>query len=551
MNFDFHNPYASVRLPVFARNAVSTSHPLAAQAGLRMLWKGGNAVDAAIAAAAAMTICEPVSNGLGSDAFAILWDGQELHGLNSSGHAPASWTVEHFQRKYGADAKTPPKRGFDSATVPGAVGAWVALSERFGKLPFADLLEPAIEIAERGYLMPVVVQQKWAAATPELGHMPGFAECFLPWGRAPKVGELFQFKAAARGLRKIAESKGQAFYGGEIAQAIEKFAAMNGGSVTAHDYAAFKPEWVRPIGKDYHGYTLHEIPPNGQGIAALMALGILKNFDLRELPVDGVDSQHLQIEAMKVAFADVYRYVSDPRTMEVTPEQMLDDAYLASRAKLIDMKRAQDFKAGNPVKGGTIYLTAADENGMMVSFIQSNYMGFGSGCVEPTFGVSLQNRGHGFSLKPGPNQVAPGKRPFQTIIPAFLTKPKGQPGTGASGLTVTNVEPVMSFGVMGGNMQPQGHMQTLVRMLDYNQAPQVACDAPRWRFNQGVEINVEHQMNAETVAALKARGHHVDVINDSYQDFGAGQFIWRAGDPKVEGYQCASDPRRDGQVAGF
>jgi gamma-glutamyltranspeptidase / glutathione hydrolase len=551
MNFDFHNPYPSVRLPVFARNVVSTSHPLAAQAGLRMLWKGGNAVDAAIAAAAAMTICEPVSNGLGSDAFAILWDGKELHGLNSSGHAPASWTVDHFQRKYGADAEKPPKRGFDSATVPGAVGAWVALSERFGKLPFADLLEPAIEIAERGYLLPIVVQQKWAAATPELGHMPGFAECFLPWGRAPKVGELFQFKAAARGLRKIAETKGSAFYGGEIAQAIEKFAATNGGTVTAHDYAMFKPEWVRPIGKDYHGYTLHEIPPNGQGIAALMALGILKNFDVRELPVDGVDSQHLQIEAMKLAFADVYRYVSDPRTMEVTPEQMLDDAYLASRAKLIDMKRAQDFKAGNPVKGGTIYLTAADENGMMISFIQSNYMGFGSGCVEPTFGISLQNRGHGFSLKPGPNQVAPGKRPFQTIIPAFLTKPKGQPGTGSNGLTVTNVEPVMSFGVMGGNMQPQGHMQTLVRMLDYNQAPQVACDAPRWRFNQGLELNVEHQMNAETVAALTARGHRLEVINDSYQDFGAGQFIWRAGDPKVEGYHCASDPRRDGQVAGF
>jgi gamma-glutamyltranspeptidase / glutathione hydrolase len=551
MNFDFHNPYPSVRLPVFARNVVSTSHPLAAQAGLRMLWKGGNAVDAAIAAAAAMTICEPVSNGLGSDAFAILWDGKELHGLNSSGHAPASWTVDHFQRKYGADAEKPPKRGFDSATVPGAVGAWVALSERFGKLPFADLLEPAIEIAERGYLLPIVVQQKWAAATPELGHMPGFAECFLPWGRAPKVGELFQFKAAARGLRKIAESKGSAFYGGEIAQAIEKFAAMNGGTVTAHDYAMFKPEWVRPIGKDYHGYTLHEIPPNGQGIAALMALGILKNFDVRELPVDGVDSQHLQIEAMKLAFADVYRYVSDPRTMEVTPEQMLDDAYLAGRAKLIDMKRAQDFKCGNPVKGGTIYLTAADENGMMVSFIQSNYMGFGSGCVEPTFGISLQNRGHGFSLKPGPNQVAPGKRPFQTIIPAFLTKPLGAPGTGTNGLTVTNVEPVMSFGVMGGNMQPQGHMQTLVRMIDYNQAPQVACDAPRWRFNQGLELNVEHQMNAETVAALNARGHRLEVINDSYQDFGAGQFIWRAGDPKVEGYQCASDPRRDGQVAGF
>jgi len=536
MNFDFHNPYPTVRLPVFARNVVSTSHPLAAQAGLRMLAKGGNAVDAAIAAAAAMTICEPVSNGLGSDAFAILWDGRELHGLNASGRAPASWTVEHFKRKYGADARTPPRRGFDSATVPGAVGAWVALSERFGKLPFADLLEPAIDIAERGYLLPIVVQQKWADATPELQHLPGFAQSFLPWGRAPRVGELFQFKAAARGLRAIAESKGAAFYGGEIAQAIEQFAALNGGSITARDFAAFRADWVKPIARDYRGYTMHEIPPNGQGIAALMALGILEQFDVQALPVDGVDSQHLQIEAMKLAFADVYRYVSDPSTMEVTPEQMLDGRYLASRAKLIDMKRAQDFKAGNPVQGGTIYLTAADEDGMMISFIQSNYVGFGSGCVEPTFGVSLQNRGHGFSLEPGPNQVAPGKRPFHTIIPAFLTR---------------DGQPVMSFGVMGGNMQPQGHMQTLVRMLDYRQSPQAACDAPRWRFNKGLEINAEQQMDRATVQALVERGHRVEVLKDSYQDFGAGQFIWRAGDPKVEGYLCASDSRRDGQVAGF
>jgi len=536
MNFDFHNPYSSVRLPVFARNAVATSHPLAAQAGLRMLWKGGNAVDAAIACAAAMTIVEPVSNGLGSDAFAILWDGRQLHGLNSSGHAPAAWTPDYFRRKYGADARTPPKRGFDAVTVPGAVGSWVALSERFGKLPFADLLEPAIEIAERGYLVPVVVQQKWAAATPELGGLPGFAESFLPWGRAPQVGELFQFKAAARALRAIGQSKGAAFYGGEIAAAVEKFAAANGGSITARDFAAFRPEWVEPIAKDYRGHTLHEIPPNGQGIAALMALGILKNFDLQSLPADGADSQHLQIEAMKLAFADVYRYVSDPRTMEVTPEQLLDDGYLAGRAKLIDMKRAQDWQAGNPVRGGTIYLTAADENGMMVSFIQSNYMGFGSGCVEPAFGIALQNRGHGFSLLEGPNQVAPGKRPFHTIIPAFLTR---------------GGQPVMSFGVMGGNMQPQGHMQTLVRMLDYGQSPQAACDAPRWRFNKGLEINAEGRMDPQTVRALADRGHRVEVIEDSYQDFGAGQFIWRAGDPKVEGYLCASDPRRDGLVAGF
>jgi gamma-glutamyltranspeptidase/glutathione hydrolase len=239
---------------------------------------------------------------------------------------------------------------------------------------------------------------------------------------------------------------------------------------------------------------------------------------------------------MKLAFADVYRYVSEPGTMEVTPEQMLDDAYLAGRAKLIDPKRAHAFAPGNPVKGGTIYLTAADENGMMISFIQSNYMGFGSGCVEPSFGVSLQNRGHGFSLRPGPNQVAPGKRPFHTIIPAFLTQ---------------DGKPVMSYGVMGGNMQPQGHMQTLVRMLDYQQNPQAACDAPRWRFNAGLEINVEQQMDKATVRELLARGHKVEVINDNYQDFGAGQFIWRAGNPKVEGYVAASDSRRDGQVAGF
>jgi gamma-glutamyltranspeptidase/glutathione hydrolase len=239
---------------------------------------------------------------------------------------------------------------------------------------------------------------------------------------------------------------------------------------------------------------------------------------------------------MKLAFADVYKYVAEPSSMEVTPAQMLDDAYLVSRAKLIDMKKAQDFGAGNPVKGGTIYLTTADESGMMVSFIQSNYMGFGSGCVEPHFGISLQNRGHGFSLNKGPNQIAPNKRPFHTIIPAFLTR---------------DGQPVMSYGVMGANMQPQGHMQTLVRMLDYKQNPQSACDAPRWRYNAGLEINVEQQMNKSTVQALSERGHVVEVINDSYQDFGAGQFIWRAGDPMREGYIAASDSRRDGQVAGF
>jgi len=330
--------------------------------------------------------------------------------------------------------------GIDAVTVPGAVAGWVAMSERFGKLPFADLMEPAIEIAERGYLLPVVVQQKWAAATPELQSLPGFAQSFLPWGRAPQVGELFQFKAAARGLRAIAETKGQAYYGGEIAQAIEKFSAQHGGSIKASDFAAYKPEWVKPIGKNYRGYTLHEIPPNGQGIAALIALGILDKFDLGSLPVDSVDSQHLQIEAMKLAFADVYRYVAEPSSMEVTAEQMLDDAYLASRAKLIDMKKAQDFKAGNPVKGGTIYLTAADENGMMVSFIQSNYMGFGSGAhaglrAEPTGGLrraalALQRRAgdqrrgrHGQGHGAGPGRTRPPHGSDQRLLPGLRRRP--------------------------------------------------------------------------------------------------------------------------------
>ena len=539
LTFDYRSAYRSTRLPVFARNLVATSHPLAAQAGLRMMAAGGNAVDAAVATAAVMTLVEPCSNGLGSDAFCILWDGQQLHGLNASGCAPAAWTPDYFKRKYGVDARNLPVRGWDAVTVPGAVSAWVALNERFGKLPFEDLMAPAIEIAERGYAMPVVVQEKWvaAAAVHELASQPGWAETFLPRGRAPTVGELFKFPGAARALKAIAATRGQAFYSGEIAETLARQAAVQGGSITVADLAAYRPEWVTPIGQDYRGYRLHELPPNGQGIAALVALGLLQHFDVAAHGVDSVAAQHLQIEAMKLAFADVYRYVAEPAHMHVTASQMLDPAYLAERARLIDPRRAQDFGAGNPVKGGTIYLTAADERGMMVSFIQSNYMGFGSGVVVPGYGVSLQNRGYGFNLDPASaNCVAPGKRPFHTIIPAFLTK---------------DGQPVMSFGLMGGNMQPQGHMQTLVRMLDFGQNPQAACDAPRWRFNQGLSINAEAQMDPATAQGLTDLGHKVEVLQDSYQDFGAGQFIWRQGDPATVGYVAASDPRRDGQVAGY
>ena len=539
--FQWGSGYPSQRLPIFGRNVVATSHPLAAQAGLQMLRGGGNAVDAAVATAAAMTILEPVSNGLGSDAFCLLWDGNRLHGLNASGRAPQAWTPAYFKHKYGADALTPPKRGWDSVTVPGAVAGWASMSERFGRLPFADLMAPAIEIAERGYAVPVVVQQKWAAAVPLLAGQPGFADAFMPRGRAPAVGELFRIEDAARSLRLIAETKGEAFYRGEIARAAAAHARAHGGAITEADFAAYRPEWVEPIGMGFAGHTVHEIPPSGQGIAALIALGILENSGLAGLPVDGVASQHLQIEAMKLAFADTYRFVAEPASMEVTSAQLLAPAYLASRARLIDMNRAQDFGHGNPGKGGTIYLSTADERGMMASFIQSNYLGFGSGIVVPGYGLSMQNRGHAFSLvETSPNVVAPGKRPFHTIIPAFLTRGQG-----------SAVEAVMSFGVMGANMQPQGHLQTLIRMLVHGQNPQAACDAPRWRYNSGLEINVEATMNPATAAGLQALGHRVEVIDDSYQDFGAGQFIWRLGDPGTEGYVAASDPRRDGQAVAW
>ncbi|NYT37489.1 gamma-glutamyltransferase family protein [Allopusillimonas soli] len=539
--FNWANPYPTARTPVFARNVVSTSHPLAAQAGLRILLKGGNAVDAAIAAAATIVQVEPVSCGLGGDCFAILWDGKKLHGLNSSGPAPAAWNVDYFKGKYGTDSNglaIQPKRGWDSATVPGVVAGWAALHEKFGKLPFADLFEPAIEVAERGYAVPPIVAGKWATAAAELKDQPGYADAFMPNGRAPEIGDLFRLKGVANTLKRIAESHGRDFYEGELAEKIVAFSKQGGGALTMDDLRNFKPEWVEPIAKNYHGYTLHEIPPNGQGIAALMALGIVEHFDLQNMKVDSVASQHIQIEAMKLAFADLYRYASDQRTMNITPSQMLDDGYLASRAKLIRLDKAIHHEAGRPHAGGTIYLTAADENGMMISFIQSNYMGFGSGVVVPDTGISIQNRGVGFSMDPqSPNVVEGGKRPFHTIIPGFLTR---------------DGKPVMSFGVMGGDMQPQGHLQTVIRMIDYHQNPQAACCAPRWKVNRDFTLDIEPNMQTETVEGLKALGHQMKSVYDPYMDFGAGQFIWRLSENNSDhGYVAASDSRRDGQAVGF
>jgi gamma-glutamyltranspeptidase/glutathione hydrolase len=526
--FDWSLPYPSRRQPIFAGAAVATSQPLATQAGIAMLARGGNAVDAALATAIALTVVEPCGNGIGSDLFAILWDGRALIGLNASGRAPAAWSPARF-----AGRNTMPQRGWESVTIPGAVSGWVALSERFGRLPFADLFVPAIRHAQEGYLVSPVVAEKWRLAVPMLPQDLGWADHFLPWGRAPKPGERFVSKAMAETLQKIAVTRGETFYRGELAAAMAAHSRKHGGGHTEADFAAHTFDWVTPLAQAYRGVTVHEIPPNGQGIAALIALGVLSSFDLASMPADSVDSQHLQIEAMKLGFADAHRYVADPRHMDVPPEALLDPAYLASRAKLIDPSRAQDFGPGAPPRGGTVYLTAADEDGMVMSLIQSNYMGFGSGVVVPGTGISLQNRGAGFALQSGhPNEVGGAKRPFHTIIPGFVTR---------------NASPLAAFGVMGGPIQPPGHVQMMVRMFDYGMNPQAALDAPRWKVNAGRSIDLEASADPALRAGLLARGHRMESVPDSYMDFGAGQCIVKIDD----GYVAASDPRRDGQAAGM
>ncbi len=411
--------------------------------------------------------------------------------------------------------------------------AYRSRAASFGKLPVAKLFEPAIGYAADGFPVSPFVAERWGPQVPELRGQPGFAEAFLPGGRAPRAGEIFRFPDQAKTLEKIAATKGEAFYRGEIAEKIAAHAIANGGAMTRADLAAHTNDWVGTISQDYRGLTVHEIPPNGQGIVCLMALGILSNFDVADHPVDSADSAHLQIEAVKLAFADAYRFVGDSKAMQVTPEQLLDPDYLKVRSKLIDMKRAQDFGHGSPPKGGTVYLTAADASGMMVSMIQSNFMGFGSGVVVPGTGVSLQNRGSGFVLTPGhPNQVAPKKRPFHTIIPGFVTR---------------NGAPVMSFGLMGGSMQPQGHTQMMVRMADYGQGPQGAIDGPRFRVVKGLEITFEDEWPGATIEELARRGHRVMKLPEDYNAFGCAQIAHRLED----GYLCASDARRDSLPVGF
>lgn len=496
-----------------------------------MLARGGNAVDAAIATAITLTLVEPTGNGVGSDAFAIVWDGKALHGLNASGRSPAAWTPDRF-----AGHDKMPFRGWESVTVPGAVSAWVALSERFGTLPFADLFEPAIGYAENGFLVTPVIAELWRRAADELGHHPGFAETFLPDGVAPKAGARFVNRPLAKTLRLIADTRGDAFYTGSLADAICDFAAAHGAALSREDMAEHTVDWCGTISKTFDDVELHEIPPNGQGIAALMGLGILSHTAIRDLEADDPLAFHLQIEAMKLALVDAEAYVADSDHMnDVTAQALLEDTYLASRAALIDPDKAQDFNAGAPKNGGTVYMTTADASGMMVSFIQSNYAGFGSGVAIPGTGISMQNRGAGFSLDPdSPNVVGPRKRPFHTIIPGFLMGPDG---------------PLMSFGVMGGPMQAQGHVQMVLRTQIWGQDPQMAADAPRWRVVEGLNVACEDTLPAQMLAALRALGHDISLESpDNAFGFGGAQLICRQGDA---GYCAGSDPRKDGCAVGF
>ena len=516
---------------VGSRAAVATSQPLAAQAGMFILHSGGNAVDAALATAIALTIVEPTSNGIGSDAFALVWDGGQLHGLNASGRAPAAANLADLR----ADGHTTvPELGWLPVTVPGAVSAWAALSERFGRLQFESLFAPAIELAEHGFAVSPVVAKFWGRAadayrTTAVGPaFSGWAPTFAPSGRAPRAAQIVHLPDHAATLRAIASSQGRAFYEGQLAGVIDAFSVATGGLLRGADLAAHRPEWVDPIGTNYRGFDVWEIPPNGHGISALAALNILEGFDFSPESFDSAESWHRQIEAMKLAFADAAAYVADPTHVDVPIRGMLDKTYAATRRMLIG-DRAGLPAAGDPPRGGTVYLCAADGDGQMVSFIQSNYMGFGSGIVVPGTGIALQNRGANFSLDPThPNALAAGKRPYHTIIPGFLTR---------------GDESVGPFGVMGGFMQPQGHTQVVMRTVDQHLHPQAVLDAPRWRWEDGRTVWVESRTPPPLIEGLRNRGHDVVVVNEPAA-FGRGQIIWRDGDALVAG----SESRADGQA---
>ena len=540
MNFTFdaqEYKYASRRRVVHAkRGMVCTSQPLASQAGLTILQQGGNAIDAAIATAICQTIVEPTNNGLGSDCFALVWTGGKLHGLNGSGYAPQRLTPEAVAAS-GATEKMP-LRGWEAVTVPGAPSAWAELHKRFGRLPFAKLFEPAIYYAEQGYPVSPIVARFWQegidALTPYKNN-PAIAPWFATFdvhgnGVAPQTGELVTLPDHAKTLRILADSYCESYYRGELAQRLVEFSDKTGGYLSLEDLADYRAEWVEPVHINYHGYDVWEMPPNGHGITALMALNILKDMEIGAK--DTGDTFHKQIEAMKLAFADGMHYIADPRYMQTRVEELLSDAYAAQRRALIG-ETALEPTHGKPFCGGTVYLCTADGEGNMVSFIQSNYKDFGSGIVLPGYGINLNDRGAGFSLNPElDDYLAPRKKPYHTIIPGFLTH---------------EGEAVGPFGVMGAYMQPQGHVQVIMNTVDWLLNPQTALDAPRWQWIAGKEIWLESSVAPEVVEDLRRRGHEVRVLEDD-TTFGRGEIIWRDSNGVLAG---ATEPRADGVVAAW
>jgi gamma-glutamyltranspeptidase/glutathione hydrolase len=537
---------SATRSVVYARHGmVAASHPLAVQIGLDILKRGGSAVDAAIAVNAALGFLEPVACGVGGDLFAMVWDAEsgKLYGLNGSGRAPMALTADRVEP--GEDG-TIPRYSPYAWSVPGAVDGWFTLHERFGSMPMAEVLAPAIRAAEDGEPVPQVIAAAWARGARVFGDKPGFAGTFLMDGRAPAEGEIFRNPALARTYRLLAERGRDAFYRGKIARALVKFSKKNGGFFSMEDLESHRSEWVEPVATTYRGVTLWELPPNGQGIAALQMLNILETFDLRSMGRDSVEFWHAMVEAKKLAYEDRARYYADPEFGEVPVEWLISKEYGRERAALIDPDRAAErIEAGDPrfSEGDTTYLAVADSRGNMVSLIQSNYTGFGSGYALEEFGFGIQNRGALFNLEPGTaNYLEPGKRPFHTIIPAFATR---------------DGKPWMAFGVMGGDMQPQGHVQVLVNLVDFGMDLQEAGDAPRFyhtgsseptgtMMTTGGELSLETGVPGRIRRELVKKGHR---IVDLLGRYGGYQAVAR--DPDTGVLAGASESRKDGHAAGF
>lgn len=536
MNFySSKNRYESIRNVVYSKNgAVATSTPIAAQAGLEILKKGGNAIDAALSTAACLTVVEPTGCGVGGDAYAIVWIEKEkkLYALNSSGFAPEKMTAEEYE-----GLEVMPKYGFKAVTVPGIPAAWGELSGKFGDLSLSQCVKPAVNYARNGYAVSSTVSQLWKKCYEEYKeNLVGeeykyWFETFAKNNRAPEPGEVFKCEELAQTLEEIGKTNGESFYRGSLADKIDKFSKEYNGFLRKSDLEKFYPQWVEAITTNYKGYDIFEIPPNGHGITVLMALNILKNFQLNPNKEDA-DNYHKIIESLKLAFSDSKSYITDINHMQVSVDQLLNQEYANKRSKLIG-EDAMTPKSGDPYSPGTVYLCTADSEGNMVSYIQSNYTEFGSGLVVPGTGITLHNRGNNFSLdKNHVNLIKPFKKPYHTIIPGFICKDK---------------EAVGAFGVMGAFMQPQGHIQVLTNLIDFNLNPQEALDAPRWQWISNKTIEVENTMPDCIIKELKKKGHNVKVVED-FTSMGKGEIILKT---PQNTYACGTEPRCDGHIAAW